>query len=50
MLQAMLSDNESATNRVFALTTVLIAAATLIVALQFIVNHQMLKDLEKKEF
>lgn len=40
------SDNDRATNRVFALVTVLIATATLIVALQFILNSRMMKELE----
>lgn len=44
----ILARNDQATNRVFALVTVLIATATLIVALQFILNSRMMKELEQK--
>lgn len=52
LFETMLSNNDRATNRVFALVTVLVAVSTLIVALQFIVNTRMMKDFEdkKKEF
>lgn len=48
LFEAMLSNSDRATNRVFALVTVLVAVATLIVALQFILNARMLKELERK--
>lgn len=48
LFQAIISDNDRATSRVFALVTVLIAAATLIVALQFIVNIRTMKEIERK--
>lgn len=49
LFETMLSNNDRATNRVFALVTVLVAVSTLIVALQFIVNTRMMKDFEDKK-
>ena len=48
LFQVIVSDNDRATSRVFALVTVLIAAATLIVALQFIVNIRTMQEIERK--
>lgn len=48
LFQEIVSDNDRATSRVFALVTVLIAASTLIVALQFIVNVRAMQEIERK--